>query len=48
MALRKLKPITPGQRHKVISAFDDVTGDKPHKGLLAPIKSRVEETTLEK
>jgi large subunit ribosomal protein L2 len=38
MALRKLKPITPGQRHKVISAFDDVTGDKPHKGLLAPIK----------
>jgi large subunit ribosomal protein L2 len=38
MALRKLKPITPGQRHKVISSFDDVTTDKPYKPLLAPIK----------
>ena len=23
MAVRKLKPVTPGQRHKIISAFDD-------------------------
>lgn len=30
--------MTPGQRHKVISSFDDVTTGTPHKGLLAPIK----------
>lgn len=38
MALRKLKPITPGQRHKVISTFDEITTDKPHKPLLVAIK----------
>ncbi len=38
MALRKLKPITPGQRHKVISTFDEITADRPHKPLLASIK----------
>ncbi len=38
MALRKLKPITPGQRHKIASTFDDITTDKPEKSLLAPIK----------
>lgn len=38
MALRKLKPTTPGQRHKVISTFDTVTTDKPYKPLLAPMK----------
>ncbi|MEO0403918.1 MAG: 50S ribosomal protein L2 [Bacteroidota bacterium] len=38
MALRKLKPITPGQRHKIISTFDDVTTATPHKSLLRPIK----------
>ncbi|NQX90811.1 MAG: 50S ribosomal protein L2 [Flavobacteriales bacterium] len=38
MALRKLKPITPGQRHKIISSFDDVTSTTPHKSLLRPIK----------
>lgn len=38
MALRKLKPITPGQRHKVVSTFDDITTDSPYKPLLAPIK----------
>ncbi len=38
MALRKLKPITPGQRHKIVSTFDDITTDKPEKSLLAPIK----------
>ena len=38
MALRKLKPITPGQRHKIISTFDDVTTSTPHKSLLEPIK----------
>ncbi|MDP4827485.1 MAG: 50S ribosomal protein L2 [Flavobacteriales bacterium] len=37
MALRKLKPITPGQRHRVISSFDEITTDKPFKGLLETI-----------
>ncbi|TXC78414.1 50S ribosomal protein L2 [Luteibaculum oceani] len=38
MAVRKLKPITPGQRHRLVSGFETVTTDKPEKSLLAPIK----------
>lgn len=38
MALKKYKPTTPGQRFKIISAFDDVTTDRPEKSLLGPIK----------
>ena len=38
MAVRKFKPTTPGQRNKVISAFDDITCKKPHKALLEPLK----------
>jgi large subunit ribosomal protein L2 len=38
MALKKYKPTTPGQRFKIISAFDDITADKPEKSLLAPVK----------
>ena len=38
MGLRKLKPTTPGQRHKVISDFNSVTADKPEKSLLASKK----------
>ncbi len=38
MGVRKLKAITPGQRHKIISDFDAVTASKPEKSLLAPIK----------
>ena len=38
MAVRKYKPVTPGQRNKVISAFDDITCNKPHKALLEPLK----------
>jgi large subunit ribosomal protein L2 len=38
MALRKLNPITPGQRHKVALTFEEITTDKPHKALLEPIK----------
>ena len=38
MALKKYKPTTPGQRFKIISAFDDITTDKPEKSLLAPQK----------
>ena len=39
MALKKYKPTTPGQRFKVISAFDDITTNKPEKSLLATRKS---------
>ncbi len=39
MALKKYKPTTPGQRFKLISAFDDITTDQPEKSLLEPIKS---------
>jgi large subunit ribosomal protein L2 len=38
MAVRKFKPVTPGQRHKIISTYDEVTTDTPEKSLLAPIK----------
>ncbi len=39
MAAKKLKPVTPGQRHKVVSNFDKVTADTPEKSLLRPMKS---------
>ena len=38
MALRKLNPTTPGQRFKVISAFDEITRSKPEKSLLVPLR----------
>ncbi|MGO3706789.1 MAG: 50S ribosomal protein L2 [Mesonia hippocampi] len=38
MSVRKLKPITPGQRFRVVNGFDAVTTDKPEKSLLAPKK----------
>ena len=38
MALRKLNPTTPGQRFKVISAFDEITRTKPEKSLLVPLR----------
>jgi large subunit ribosomal protein L2 len=38
MAVRKIKPVTPGQRHKIISAFDNITSAVPEKSLLRPLK----------
>ncbi|HPC97411.1 MAG TPA: 50S ribosomal protein L2 [Bacteroidales bacterium] len=38
MAVRKLKPVTPGQRHMIISAFDDITSTVPEKSLIQPLK----------
>jgi len=38
MAVRKLKPVTPGQRHKIIGAFDTITASTPEKSLLEPIR----------
>lgn len=38
MAVKKIKPVTPGQRDKVISAFDTITSTVPEKSLLQPLK----------
>ena len=38
MAVRKLKPNTPGQRHKVARSFDEVTTSTPEKSLLVKQK----------
>lgn len=40
MAVRKLKPTTPGQRQRSVSAFDDITTAEPEKSLLAPLKRK--------
>lgn len=37
MAVRKFKPVTPGQRQKVISTFEEITRSNPEKSL---VKSR--------
>ena len=34
MAVRKFKPTTPGQRHKVIGAFNEITASAPEKSLV--------------
>lgn len=38
MAVRKFNPVTPGQRHKIISAFDTITASTPEKSLLEPLR----------
>lgn len=38
MGVRKIKPITPGQRHKLVNDFTQITAGKPEKSLLEPIK----------
>ncbi|QCR23459.1 50S ribosomal protein L2 [Pontibacter sp. SGAir0037] len=37
MALKKLRPTTPGQRFRVAPAFDEITASTPEKSLLAPL-----------
>lgn len=39
MGIRKLKPTTPGQRHKIIGAFDKITKSTPEKSLVVSNKS---------
>ncbi|MBN8703218.1 MAG: 50S ribosomal protein L2 [Bacteroidetes bacterium] len=34
MALKKLRPLTPGQRFKVVSTYDEITTNVPEKSLL--------------
>ncbi len=38
MALKKFKPVTPGQRWKIAVLRDDITADKPEKSLIEPLK----------
>ena len=38
MAIKKYKPVTPGQRNKAISSFEEITAKKPYKKLLVPLK----------
>jgi large subunit ribosomal protein L2 len=38
MAVRKIKPVTPGQRHKIAGTFDTITSATPEKSLLRPHK----------
>ncbi len=38
MPVRKLKPVTPSQRFRIVNGFDSITTDKPEKSLLIPKK----------
>ncbi|GGG29633.1 50S ribosomal protein L2 [Hymenobacter glacieicola] len=39
MALKKLRPTSPGQRFRIAPAFDEITASTPEKSLLAPLKN---------
>ena len=39
MGIRKLKPVTPGQRQRSVSDFTTVTKSRPEKSLTSPVKS---------
>ena len=38
MALKKLKPVTAGTRHRLAPSFDDITASKPEKSLVKIVK----------
>ncbi len=38
MAVRKIKPVTPGQRHKIAGTFETLTSATPEKSLLRPLR----------
>jgi len=38
MSLRKLKPVTPGQRFRIVNEYSEITTSKPEKSLLKPLK----------
>ena len=38
MALKKLRPITPGTRHRLSPGFEDITKGRPEKSLLISLK----------
>lgn len=39
MAVRKLNPVTPGQRHKIAGTFESITASTPEKSLLKPMSN---------
>ena len=47
MAVRKLKPITPGQRFRVVNMFQEITTDKPEKVYWLQRKKQEEEIKKE-
>ncbi len=40
MPTRKLKPMTPGTRHRIAPVFDDITTSTPEKSLLVALKKK--------
>ncbi|MFW5820378.1 MAG: 50S ribosomal protein L2, partial [Bacteroidota bacterium] len=38
MAVKKLKPVTPGQRFKYASTFEEISSSSPEKSLLKSLK----------
>src|SRR5882762_9724581 len=38
MAMKKLKPVTPGTRHRLSPGFDDITESRPEKSLVRTLK----------
>ena len=38
MSVRKLTPLTPGQRFRIVNEYSEVTTSKPEKSLLKPMK----------
>lgn len=38
MALKKLRPVTPGTRHRLSPGFDDITESRPEKSLLTSLR----------
>jgi large subunit ribosomal protein L2 len=38
MSVKKLRPVTPSQRHTTVDTYDDLTASKPEAGLLVRIK----------
>jgi large subunit ribosomal protein L2 len=37
MAIKKLRPTTPGQRHRIAPVFDEITSSKPEKSLMVSL-----------
>ena len=43
MSLRKLKPVTPGQRFRIVNEYSEITTSKPENHFLNLSKKAVEE-----
>lgn len=40
MSVRKLKPITPGQRFRIVNNFEEITTNKPEKSLTVGLSKK--------